>query len=102
MAPPAPAVLYLAAVLQRLTLRPTAMAAASRTVQADSRRRLELDQARLRAVLAGDLARSRRHPETPTSASATASSSSCLRRTAGGRRLELAPVTSAILGGRAR
>ena len=81
----------------RLTLRPAALAAALRTVQADGRLQLNLDQARLRTALASDLAQVEK---TPRDAQFRVRGGNVqIVPAAGGRRLDLAPVTAAILGG---
>jgi vancomycin resistance protein YoaR len=82
---------------RRLTLWPTVLAAALRTVQADGRLRLELDQARLRAALASDLAQVETAPR--DARFRVRDGKVQILPAAGGRRLELAPVATAILGG---
>jgi vancomycin resistance protein YoaR len=81
----------------RLTLQPALLAAALRTVQADGRLRLDLDQERLRAALASDLARVEKAPR--DAHFRVRNGKVQIVPAAGGRRLELAPVAAAILGG---
>jgi len=81
----------------RLTLRPTVLAAALHTVQADGRLRVELDQARLRDALASGLAQIEKAPR--DARFRVRDGKVQVVPAAGGRRLELAPVAAAILGG---
>jgi len=81
----------------RLTLRPTVLAAALHTVQADGRLRVELDQARLRDALASGLAQIEKAPR--DARFRVRDGKVQILPAAGGRRLELAPVAAAILGG---